>query len=111
MQVEAVSWQESTNVSNIGKRKKEKHNSLNDDRPIESGGKKHVNIVGKRIRCKTNDARLMGEVRNHQNEVETGRQYNRPEPPRRQQVPQRKRRPSPKLKDYIVVFRNRETEL
>ena len=48
---------------------------------------------------------------NQQHDVETGRQRNkRPELPRRQ-LPQRTRRPPAKLKDYIVGFKNRETEL
>ena len=37
VQVEAMSGQESTSVSKIGKRKKEKNKSSNDDRPKESG--------------------------------------------------------------------------
>ena len=51
------------------------------------------------------------ENRNHQNDVETERQHNRRQEPPRRQLPQRTRRPPPKLKDYIVGFKNRETEL
>ena len=43
------------------------------------------------------------ENRNHQNDVETERQHNRRQEPPRRQLPQRTRRPPPKLKDYTQI--------
>ena len=48
---------------------------------------------------------------NQQHNVEVRRQDNRQQEPLRRQQPQRTRRPPSKLKDYIVGFKNRETEL
>ena len=48
---------------------------------------------------------------NQQHDVEERRQHNRQQEPLRRQQPQRTGRPPYKLKDYVVGFKNRETEL
>ena len=48
---------------------------------------------------------------NQQQDVETGRQANRRQEVPRRQLPQRTRRPSSKIKDFVVGYKNRETEL
>ena len=45
-----------------------------------------------------------------QHDVEVRRQHNRQQEPLRRQQPQRTRRPPYKLKDYVVGFKNRETD-
>ena len=48
---------------------------------------------------------------NQQHDAEVRIQHNRQQEPLRRQQPQRTRRPLSKLKDYVVGFKNRETEL
>ena len=62
-----------------------------------------------------NEARQEGfneeENGNQQHDVETGRQAKRRQEVPRRQLSQRTRRPPSKLKDYVVGYKNRETEL
>ena len=48
---------------------------------------------------------------NQQHDIETRRQANRRQEVPRRQLPQRTRKPPSKLKDYVVGYKNRETEL
>ena len=48
---------------------------------------------------------------NLQHDVETGRQAKRQQEVPRRQLPQRTRRPPSKLKDYVVGYKSRETEI
>ena len=62
-----------------------------------------------------NEARQEGfnedQNKNQQHDIETGRQANRRQEVPRRQLPQRTRRPPSKLKDYVVGYKKRETEL
>ena len=62
-----------------------------------------------------NEARQEGfneeENGKQQHDVETGRQANRRQVVPRRQLQQRTQRPPSKLKDYVIGYKNRETEL
>ena len=66
-------------------------------------------------RGERNEARQEGfneeENGNQQHDVWTGRQANRRQEVPRRQLPQRTRRPPSKLKDFVVGYKNRETEV